>query len=74
MPEATLLDIAEPDTEVTVLPVADPVAELPPAEKAPGPLSLSLWVANLLAVILPFLALGAAAVFFWAPRAAEGSA
>jgi stearoyl-CoA desaturase (delta-9 desaturase) len=65
MTEATMLDIAEPDTELTVLPVADPVAELPPVEKAPGRLSLGLWVANLLAVILPFLALGAAAVFFW---------
>jgi stearoyl-CoA desaturase (delta-9 desaturase) len=65
MMEATTLDIAEPETELTVLPVADPVAELPPIEKTPGRLSLGLWVANLLAVILPFLALGAAAVFFW---------
>jgi stearoyl-CoA desaturase (Delta-9 desaturase) len=50
--------------EATLLPVADPVAELPPV-KAIGRLSLGLWVVNLAAVILPFLALGAAAVFLW---------
>jgi stearoyl-CoA desaturase (Delta-9 desaturase) len=54
-----------PDLELTVLPVADPVAELPPLDRAQGRLSLALWVANLLAVVLPFLGLGAAIVFFW---------
>ncbi len=52
-------------SESTVLPVADPTAELPPTEVEPGRLSLTLWVANLLAVILPFLGLGAAIFFLW---------
>jgi len=52
-------------TEATLLPVADPVAELPPPGEANGRMSLGLWVATLLAVILPFLALGAAAIFLW---------
>jgi len=51
--------------EVTVLPVADPLAELPPAEAAPGRLPVGLYAANLLAVVLPLLGLGAAAVFLW---------
>jgi len=52
-------------TELTVLPVADPIAELPPREAAPGKLSPTLWVANLVAVVLPFVGLGAAVCFFW---------
>src|SRR5207253_2758573 len=40
-------------------------AELPPRGQAPGRLPASLWVANLLAVVLPFLGLGAAAAFLW---------
>jgi stearoyl-CoA desaturase (Delta-9 desaturase) len=51
-------------TEVTPLPVADPVAELPPDADA-GRLSVGMWVASLLAVILPFLSLGAAAAALW---------
>jgi stearoyl-CoA desaturase (delta-9 desaturase) len=51
--------------EVTVLPVADPVAELPPLPEVPGRVSAGVYVANLLAVVLPFLGLGAAAVFLW---------
>jgi stearoyl-CoA desaturase (Delta-9 desaturase) len=53
------------EIEVTVLPVADPLAELPPREAAPGRLSLGMWMVNLLAVTLPVLALGAAFVFLW---------
>ena len=52
-------------TEATLLPVADPVAELPLPVEGNGRLSLGMWVAILLAVILPFLAVGAAAVFLW---------
>jgi stearoyl-CoA desaturase (Delta-9 desaturase) len=51
--------------EVTLVPVADPAAELPPSQEAAGGLSAGLWVANLFAVIVPFLALGAAAAFLW---------
>ncbi len=50
---------------MTALPVADPATELPPLDAAPGRLSAGLWVANLSAVFLPFLGLGAAAAFFW---------
>src|SRR5438876_9468795 len=56
---------AEPVPELTVLPVADPLAELPPPAEASGRLSLGMWVVNLLAVTVPLLALGAAAIFFW---------
>ncbi len=55
----------EGEFELTVLPVADPVAELAIREAGPGRLALGMWVVNLLAVILPFLALGAAFVFLW---------
>jgi stearoyl-CoA desaturase (delta-9 desaturase) len=51
--------------ELTVLPVANPGAELPPAIDSPGRLPLGLWVVNSLAVALPLLGLGAAAVFLW---------
>lgn len=44
---------------------ANPVAEPTPREEAPGRLSLGMRLANLLAVLLPFLALGAAIVFLW---------
>jgi fatty acid desaturase len=56
---------AGPVEELTVLPVANPAAELPPAAGAPGRLSLGLWTANFLAVALPLLGLGAAAIFLW---------
>ncbi len=51
--------------EFVALPVVNPVAELLSREEAPGRLSLGMWVANVLAVLLPFLALGAAIVFLW---------
>ena len=51
--------------ELATLPVADPVAELPPLETAPGRLPVGLWIANLFAVIVPLLAFGAAVFFFW---------
>jgi stearoyl-CoA desaturase (Delta-9 desaturase) len=57
--------ITAPVSESTAVPVAEPAAELPPRGRSPGRLSAGLWVANLLAVILPFLGLFAAAVFFW---------
>jgi stearoyl-CoA desaturase (delta-9 desaturase) len=56
---------AGPVEELTVLPVANPAAELPPAAGAPGRLPLGLWTANFLAVALPLLGLGAAAIFLW---------
>ena len=52
-------------TELTILPVADPIAELSPREAVPGRLPLGLWAANLFAVVLPFVGLGAAVLFFW---------
>ncbi len=51
--------------EVTVLPVADPVAELPPLDEEPERVSLGTQVATLLAVLVPFLGLFAAAVSLW---------
>src|SRR3954454_18897050 len=65
MDELTTLPIEDPADEWTVLPVANPVAELPPREEVAGRLSWGMQVANFLAVILPFLALGAAVVFLW---------
>jgi stearoyl-CoA desaturase (delta-9 desaturase) len=54
-----------PVQELSALPVADPLAELPGFDAVQGKLSPALWLANLLAVILPFLGIGAAVVFFW---------
>lgn len=51
--------------ELTVLPVANPVAELPPIDASAGQISLSLRVVNLVAVIVPFIGLIAAAVSIW---------
>jgi stearoyl-CoA desaturase (delta-9 desaturase) len=50
--------------EQTVLPDADADAELPPREALPR-ISWGMWIASLLAVVLPFLGLGAAAAFLW---------
>jgi stearoyl-CoA desaturase (Delta-9 desaturase) len=55
----------DPVEELTVLPVADPAAEVPPLLRLPGRLPLGLWAANFLAVVLPLLGLGEAAVFLW---------
>jgi stearoyl-CoA desaturase (delta-9 desaturase) len=52
-------------TELTILPVADPIAELSPREAVPGRLPLGLWAANLFAVVLPFVGLGVAVFFLW---------
>jgi stearoyl-CoA desaturase (delta-9 desaturase) len=65
MGESTTLPVGDPAEELTVLPVANPVAELPLLAETPERLSLGMRLANLLAVLLPFLALGAAAVFLW---------
>ena len=62
MPTLPLPDAVE---ELTVLPVANPAAELPPPVGTPGRLPLGLWAANFLAVLLPLLGLGAAALFLW---------
>lgn len=51
--------------ELSVLPVADPDAELLPAYKPPERLALGLKVANFLAVVLPLLGVGSIAVFLW---------
>src|SRR5579884_3653124 len=47
----------------TLMLTADPAA--PPPVGAPERLPLALWAANLAAVLLPFLGLGAAALFLW---------
>jgi stearoyl-CoA desaturase (Delta-9 desaturase) len=52
-------------SELTVLPVADPVAELPPREGNAQRLPWSIWIVNLLAVVLPLLGVGSTAVFLW---------
>ena len=54
-----------PVVESSVLPVANPAAELPPREAPVGRVSPAMWAANLIAVVLPFLGLGAAIVFLW---------
>src|SRR3954451_14109221 len=51
--------------EVTVLPVADPLAELPPVGATPGRLSPGMQLANFLAVVLPLLGLAAAGYSLW---------
>jgi len=51
--------------ELTMLPVPNPAAELPPVEGRAGRISLALRLANLTVVIVPVLALAAAAVFLW---------
>jgi stearoyl-CoA desaturase (delta-9 desaturase) len=52
-------------TELTVLPVANPIAELPPLEPSAKRISLTVRIANLIAVILPFLGLVFAIVALW---------
>lgn len=64
MDDSTALAVAGAADELAALPVADPIAELPPTA-ALGRVSLGLWIANLSAVIVPLLAVGAAVVFFW---------
>jgi stearoyl-CoA desaturase (delta-9 desaturase) len=50
--------------ELTVLPVANPAAEIP-IEEPPEQISLTVRVANLIAVILPFAGLVAAIIAVW---------
>jgi len=57
--------MGELTSELTVLPVADPVAELPLLQEDSERLSLGLRLVNFLAVVLPFLGLVAAAMFLW---------
>ncbi len=52
-------------SELTILPVADPQAELPAGEPIPEKLPFRLWAANLFAVILPFLGLAIAIYSLW---------
>jgi hypothetical protein len=51
-------------TELTLLPVANPTAELPPVEVS-GHLPWPVLMTNILGVTVPFLTLFAARVFFW---------
>lgn len=51
--------------ELSVLPVANPPAELPPVDSSTGRISLGVRLANLIAVILPFVALLSAGVWLW---------
>jgi stearoyl-CoA desaturase (delta-9 desaturase) len=52
-------------SELTVLPVADPDAELPPRQEPPEGLPWGVWIANFLAVVVPLLGLCSIAVFLW---------
>ncbi len=55
-----------PDTnETTELPVADPDAELPVPDAAPRPISLSVRLAVLVAIIVPFFGVLAAPFLVW---------
>jgi stearoyl-CoA desaturase (Delta-9 desaturase) len=51
--------------EVSPLPVADPVAELPLRNEPSGKASLSVRVVNLIAIVVPLCGLVAAPVFLW---------
>ncbi len=52
-------------TELSVLPVANPLAQLSPINEAPGRLPLGVRVVNILAVVLPFVGFGLAILFLW---------
>src|SRR5207244_5755041 len=52
-------------TELTVLPVPPPVAEVPSRAEPSVPISQGMWLANLGAVIVPLLGLVAAVFFLW---------
>ena len=52
-------------SEQTVLPVADPVAELPPVQTAPKGAPWAVQVVTLLAITLPLLGVIAAPFFLW---------
>jgi len=52
-------------SELTVLPVAHPEAELPPRPEPPERLSWGVWTANFLAVVVPLLGMCSIAVFLW---------
>jgi stearoyl-CoA desaturase (delta-9 desaturase) len=54
-----------PAEEITVVPVADPLAELPAVEGTSKRISPTLWLANFIAVFVPFLGLGGVVVFLW---------
>jgi len=51
--------------ELSVVPVADPIAELPPRIDQPKRASLAMRAASLVAVIVPFLGFLAAVIFLW---------
>src|SRR5438067_2254347 len=51
--------------EVSPLPVADPVDELPAREEPAGQASLGVRVVNLIAIVVPLCGLIAAPVFLW---------
>jgi stearoyl-CoA desaturase (delta-9 desaturase) len=57
--------VPERMTELTVLPVADPIAELPPREATADRAPLGLRVASLVAVLVPFFGLLAAGIYLW---------
>lgn len=54
-----------PAPELAVIPVADPLAELPDVQTATGTISLGTRVANLIAVVVPFAALVYAITSLW---------
>ena len=51
--------------ELVPLPLADPLGELPPREPETGRVPLGVRLANLTAIIVPFLGLAAVPVFLW---------
>jgi len=52
-------------SELTVLPVADPAAELPPAQPSPQGAPLAMQLATFLAITVPLLGVIAAPFFLW---------
>ena len=51
--------------EPTLLPVADPNAELPPRDPVSGRVSLGVHIVTFLGILIPFLGVFAALFFLW---------
>jgi len=52
-------------SELTPIPVADPIGEIPPREANSERVPISVQVATILTIVIPFLGLVAAPFFFW---------
>ena len=59
------MDVLDQPDELTMLPVADPAAELPPDDLLPGRSPLPVRIVTLIVIIVPLLGLVAAPFFLW---------